>query len=137
MRSKNLNSPNILGEKLLKAKFGVRITGYVTFFSLTGGEVTGRCSRSLLFVVFSLKLLPSTWMRALVPTEELNLKWWKEHPIQINLDGEWLNVTDVKILDPRAQEVNIQSDGTLQLANGETVQLSLKLKSEGSLDVQL
>ena len=71
MRSKNLNSPIILGEKLLKAKFGVRITGYVTFFSLTGGEVTGRCSRSLLFVVFSLKLLPSTWMRALVPTEEL------------------------------------------------------------------
>ena len=71
MRSKNLNLPIILGEKLLKAKFGVRITGYVTFFSLTGGEVTGRCSRSLLFVVFSLKLLPSTWMRALVPTEEL------------------------------------------------------------------
>ena len=39
----------------------------VAFFSLVGGEVTGR-ARNL---AFSLKLLSSTWMGALVPAEEL------------------------------------------------------------------
>ena len=67
---KNLNSPIILGEKLLKAKFGVRATRYVAFFSLTGGEVTGWYFRSLLFIVFGLKLPSSTWVEALVPSEE-------------------------------------------------------------------
>ena len=39
-----------------------------TFFWLVGGEVTGQCSRNL---VLSLKLPSSTWVEALVPTEEL------------------------------------------------------------------
>ena len=43
--------------------------GCVTFFWLTGGEVTGWCSRNL---VLSLKLSSSTWIGALVSSELKN-----------------------------------------------------------------
>ena len=69
--SKTLNSLMVFREKLLKAKFGVRAAGCVTFFWLAGGEVTGWCSRNLVFTVFSLKLPSSTRVGPLVPTEEL------------------------------------------------------------------
>ena len=41
----------------------MRAAGYVTFFWLDGGEVTGLCSRNL---VLSLKLPSSTWVGTLV-----------------------------------------------------------------------
>ena len=50
------------------AKSGVRAAGCVTFFWPVGGDVTWWCSRNL---VLSLKLPSSTWVRALVPAEEL------------------------------------------------------------------
>ena len=56
------------GRSFLKAKFGIRAAGCVTFLLLAGGEVTGQCSRDL---VFRLKLPSSTWVGALVPAEEL------------------------------------------------------------------
>ena len=49
---------------LLWAKFGMRATGCVAFFQLSGGELTGWCFRNL---VLNLKLPSSAW----VPAEEL------------------------------------------------------------------
>ena len=45
--SEDLNSLVAVREGLLKATFGVRVVGGVTFFRLVGGEVTGWCSRNL------------------------------------------------------------------------------------------
>ena len=41
---KNSNSPMTFREELLRATFGVRVAGYMTFFSLvSNGEATGCC----------------------------------------------------------------------------------------------
>lgn len=53
-------------KEFLKAKFGVRVAGCVSFFGLVGGEIMGWCSGHL---VLSLKLPSSLWARALVPLE--------------------------------------------------------------------
>ena len=66
--SKDPNFPVVFREELLKAKFGVRPAGCVTFFWLEGGEVTGWSFRNL---VLSLKLPSSSWVVALVLIEEL------------------------------------------------------------------
>ena len=69
---KNLNSPIVFREWFLTAKSGVRAAGFVTFFSLVDGEVTG-CPRNH---VLCLKLPSFTWVRASVPAEELkNIIW--------------------------------------------------------------
>ena len=49
--SKDLNSLMVFSEEFLKAKFGVRAAGCMTFFLLVGGEVIGRCSRNLNLLV--------------------------------------------------------------------------------------
>ena len=63
--SKNPNSLMAFREDFLKAKFGVRAAGRVTFFWLVGGEVTGRCSRNL-GLSLKLSIPSSTLVGALV-----------------------------------------------------------------------
>ena len=45
--SKDLNSFMVSRGRFLKATFGVKVTGFLTFFWLVGGEVTGLCFKNL------------------------------------------------------------------------------------------
>jgi len=58
---KDLNSQIDFTEEFLKAKFGVRATECLAFFSLVDDEVTGWCSRN---VVLGLKLTTFVWVEA-------------------------------------------------------------------------
>ena len=50
--SKDLNSFMVFRGGFLKAKFGVKVTGFQTFFWLVGGKVTGLCFKNLNYQPF-------------------------------------------------------------------------------------
>ena len=74
-------------DEFLKATFGVKVAGCMTFFWLVGGEVTGWCFRNLNHqpgsdqsgvykLGLNMKSPSSTWVGVLVPAEQLKDMCW-------------------------------------------------------------
>ena len=85
--SKNTNSPVSFKERFLKTTFGVRAAVYMTLFRLAGGEETGWCftnfnhqtsgsNQSGVCFTVSMESASCSWVRVLVPAEELKDMYW-------------------------------------------------------------